>query len=95
MITGTATAHRGAITVEVFPGGALSAVFLAERAMTFGAETLAASILDVIAEATARANERAKHALHRDVGDLGDLGLASDPGMIERVEATTPETWSL
>jgi hypothetical protein len=91
-ITGTAVAHRGAIAVEVFPGGALSSIALSERALSLGTRTLAAGILDAVAEATARANQRTKHAL-RDA--LTGLGLDSDPTLLERVEATTPETWRL
>jgi hypothetical protein len=91
-ITGDARAHRGAIAVEVFPGGALSSITLSDRALGLGARELAASILDTVAEATALANERTKHAL-RDA--LTGLGLDSEPALVERVEATTPETWRL
>ena len=91
-ITGTAQAHRGAIAVRVFPGGALSSITLSDRALSLGVHQLSASILDAVAEATASANERTKHAL-RDA--LTGLGLDSDPALIERVEATTPDTWRL
>jgi hypothetical protein len=89
-ITGSVSAHRGAIAVDVFPGGALSSLTLTERALTLGPRLLAVTILDAVAEATAVANQRTKHAL-RDA--LAGLGLDSDPAMVERVEATTPETW--
>jgi DNA-binding protein YbaB len=91
-ITGEARAHRGAIAVEVFPGGALSSITLSDRALALDRRELAASILDAVAEATALANERTKHAL-RDA--LTGLGLDSDPALLERVEATTPQTWRL
>ena len=89
-ITGVAVAHRGAIAVEVFPGGALSRLTLTDRALSLGPRLLAARVLDAVAEATAQANQRTKHAL-RDA--LAGLGLDSDSALIERVEATTPETW--
>ena len=89
-ITGSAAVHRGAIAVEVFPGGALSRITLSDRALALGRRELSAGILDAVAEATALANQRTKHAL-RDA--LAGLGLDSDPVLIERVEATTPETW--
>jgi DNA-binding protein YbaB len=89
-ITGSAAAQRGAIAVEVFPGGALSSITLTDRALSLGARLLAASILNTVAEATAQANQRTKHAL-RDA--LSGLGLDADPVLVERVEATTPETW--
>jgi DNA-binding protein YbaB len=91
-ITGTAQAHRGAIAVTVFPGGALSSITLSERALSLGPRALATSILDTVEEATALANQRTKHAL-RDA--LTGLGLDSDPALIERAEATTPDTWRL
>jgi hypothetical protein len=89
-ITGSVNAHRGAISVEVFPGGALSALTLTDRALALGPRLLAATILDAVAEATALANQRTKHAL-RDA--LTGLGLDSEADLVERVEATTPETW--
>lgn len=89
-ITGTAAGQRGAIAVEVYPGGALSSITLTDSALRLGPRLLAASILATVAEATAQANQRTKHAL-RDA--LSGLGLDSDPALIERVESTTPETW--
>lgn len=89
-ITGSVNANRGAIAVEVFPGGALHSLTLTERALSLGPCLLAVSIVDAVAEATALANQRTKHAL-RDT--LSGLGLDSDPALVERVEATTPDTW--
>jgi hypothetical protein len=83
-ITGTAQAHRGAIMVEVFPGGALSSLTLSKPALALGAEALAASILDAVAEATTLANLRTRHALR---GALTGLGLDTDPALIERIES--------
>lgn len=99
-ITGTARAHGGAITVEVHPGGALSAITLSDKATVLGARALAASILDAVAEATALANQRTKHALRAALPGLSErelavLGLDCDAALTERVEATTPQTWSV
>jgi hypothetical protein len=86
----TASANRGTVSVEVFPGGALAALTLTDRALALGPHALAADILDAVAEATALANQRTKHAL----GDgVTGLGLDTDPALVERVEATTPDTW--
>lgn len=89
-ITGSVTAHRGAIAVEVFPGGALSSLTLTDRALNLSPCLLAVSIVDAVAEATALANQRTKHALN---DALSGFGLDSDPALVERVEATTPDTW--
>lgn len=91
-ITGTAGAHRGAVLVEVHPGGALCSLTLSDRALALGAGELAASILDAVAEATALANQRTRHAL---CDALGVLGMDSEPAIVERVEATTPRTWRI
>jgi DNA-binding protein YbaB len=87
-ITGTARAHG--IEVEAFPGGALSSIILSDRALARGPSALAESILDAVAEATAQANQRTKHALGEA---LGVLGVTSDAVLTERVEGTTPRTW--
>ncbi|HEV2782939.1 MAG TPA: YbaB/EbfC family nucleoid-associated protein [Actinophytocola sp.] len=86
----TGTARRGPVTVEVHPGGALSALTLSDRATALGARTLATTILDAVAEATARANQRTRHAL---ADALTIIGLPTDPDLAERVETTTPPTW--
>jgi type VI protein secretion system component VasA len=83
------------ITVEVQPGGALSSLALTERALSLGGTALAAAILDAVAEATALANQRVRHALRTAVAEpeLVALGLISDAALVERVECTTPDTW--
>lgn len=97
-IIARATAHDGAITVEVAPGGALSSISLSDKAIELGARALAAAVRDAIDEATARANQRTKSALRDaltglDHRDLAILGLDQDDALTERVEATTPSTW--
>jgi hypothetical protein len=99
-ITDQASGHGGAITVEVHPGGALSSLTLSDKAIALGARTLAASILDTVAEATALANQRTKHALRAALPGLGEreltvLGLDRDTALTERVETPTPQTWRL
>jgi DNA-binding protein YbaB len=84
------TARKGGVTVEVYPGGALSSITLSEHALTLGTRELAASVLGAVAEAAAQANQRTKHAL----GDaLTVLGYDSDAELVELVEATTPDSW--
>jgi hypothetical protein len=97
-ITGTATRHSDEIRVEVAPGGALSSISLSDKATTLGPTTLAAAVVDAVAEATARANQRTKSALRDalaglDRRDLAILGLDQDETLTERVETTTPRTW--
>jgi hypothetical protein len=99
-ITGEARAHGDAITVEVHPGGALSSITLSDKATALGARALAAGILGAVAEATALANQRTKHALRAALPALGErelavLGLDSDAALTEQVETTTPRTWRL
>lgn len=84
------TARKAGVEVEVYPGGALSAITLAEPALALGTGELAASILDAVAEATALANQRTKHALGEV---LSRLGMHSDAELVELVEATMPNTW--
>ena len=84
----TASANRGPISVEVFPGGALAALTLTDRALALGPRALAAAILDAVDEATALANQRTKLALRG-----ARTGLDTDPALLERVETTTPDTW--
>jgi hypothetical protein len=84
------TARKSGVAVEVYPGGALSSITLSEHALALGTKQLAASVLGAIAEATALANQRTKHAL----GDaLTVLGFDSDAELVELVEATTPDSW--
>jgi hypothetical protein len=86
----TGTARAPGVTVEVLPGGALSSITLSDRALAGGPRVLAATILDAVAEATALANQRTRHALGVA---LTGLGLDSDAALTERAEATTPRTW--
>jgi YbaB/EbfC DNA-binding family protein len=97
-ITATATTARGAVTVRVHPGGALSELTLAAPAFGLGPSGLAAAILDAVRQATALANQRTKHALDAVLAGLGDpdrviLGLDQDAALTERAEATTPQSW--
>jgi DNA-binding protein YbaB len=86
------TARKGGVTVEVYPGGTLSSITLSEHAIASGTGELAASVLGAVAEATALANQRTRHAL----GDaLTVLGYGSDAELVELVEATTPDSWRL
>ncbi|MDQ3403100.1 MAG: YbaB/EbfC family DNA-binding protein [Actinomycetota bacterium] len=94
-VTGTAYAHRGAIRIEVHPGGALADLELTEAALRLGGTDLATTLLDAIDEATAVANQRTRHALESTLRgvDLAHVGLDQDPALTERAEATTPPTW--
>ena len=85
------TARTRGVSAEVFPGGALAALTLSPAALALGPRELAASIVDTVAAATAAANQRTTHALGVA---LSVLGLESDRSMVERVEATTPQTWA-
>ncbi|HEU5473980.1 MAG TPA: YbaB/EbfC family DNA-binding protein [Actinophytocola sp.] len=86
----TGTARTPAVVAEVYPGGALRSLTLSERASALGRRALAEAVVAAVAEATARANQRARHAL----GDaVTRLGLDTDAGLVERVETTTPHTW--
>jgi len=87
-------AHRG-VAVSVHPGGALAELTLSPAALDLGASVLAASVLEAVAEATAQANQRTKHALREAlVGlDLTVLGLDQSETLTERVESTVPDTW--
>jgi DNA-binding protein YbaB len=93
-----ATRSVDGVTVEVYPGGALSALSLTRRAVALGSTTLAATIVAAVAEATAVANQRTKSALRAALTGLGEadlarLGLTQEPALTERAESTTPETW--
>jgi DNA-binding protein YbaB len=89
----TGSARRGGVAVEVHPGGALSSITVSERDLALGGRALAAAILAAVADATAVANQRTKHALH---DALSAVGLDSlDAGVVERAESTTPDTWRI
>ena len=95
-ITGAA-ADRG-IRVEVYPGGALSALSLDRQAMGLGSQELSAAILAAVDNATAVANQRTKAALREALDGLGEdeltlLGLTQDGATTERAESTTPDSW--
>jgi len=94
----TGDARDSGVEARVYPGGALAALTLTAPALDLGAARLAATIVDVVAEATARANRRTRHALRDaltglDERDLTALGLDKDETLTERVESTTPQTW--
>lgn len=94
----TGDARDAGVEVRVHPGGALAALTLTAPALDLGAVKLAATIVDVVAEATARANRRTQHALRDaltglDERDLNALGLDKDEALTEQVESTTPQTW--
>lgn len=90
MITGHAH-HSTGTAVEVGVGGGMRAITLTERSMRLGRAALADEILTLVRIATARANERARHAL----GDehLETLGIHADAELTEEIESTTPESW--
>src|SRR4051812_20970639 len=93
-ITGTARVHGDAVVVEVYPGGALAAIRLSHRAPALGARGLAAAIVAAVAEATAMANQRTRHAHGEAIAALHlDDAAGLDPALTERTEATTPPTW--
>lgn len=86
------------VTVEVLPGGALSSLSLTPRALALGPDTLAATIVATVAEATAVANQHTKSALRAALPDLSEaelavLGLHQESALTERAESTTPDTW--
>ncbi|MFL6141213.1 MAG: hypothetical protein ACJ72N_04975 [Labedaea sp.] len=88
----TGAVRVAGVRVEVLPGGALSSISLSDRAIGHCPRTLAMTIVDAIAEATALANQRTRHALGVA---LTGLGLDCDAAITERVEATTPVTWRM
>jgi len=89
-----ASSRRG-VSVEVHPGGALSALALTPAALDLGAAVLAATVVETVASATAQANQRTKHALRTalDGLDLSALGLSHSGALTEQVESTVPDTW--
>lgn len=94
-IKGAATL-RG-VTVEVCPGGALAALTLSQSAVDQGATALAGTVVEAIAQATAQANQRTKHALHEALAgvDAAALGLTQSETLTEQAESTVPDTWRL
>lgn len=94
----TASHTIDGVTVEVHPGGALSSLSLTPRALALGQQALATTIVDTVAQATAVANQRTKHALRAALSGLSErelavLGLHQDAATTERAESTTPDTW--
>ncbi|TNC23605.1 YbaB/EbfC family nucleoid-associated protein [Amycolatopsis alkalitolerans] len=97
-MTITGSARRDGISVEVLPGGALRAVELTAEALEHGGPALARTILALVGEAAAQANQRAKHAMAGVLGGLSQdeltrLGLTQEESLTEVAEATTPEHW--
>lgn len=97
-MTITATARRDGISVEVAPGGALRALELTPEALRNGGPALSRNILSLVREAAARANERAKHAVAAELGEVPQeaftaLGFGSDESFRETAETTTPDSW--
>lgn len=97
-MTITATARRDGISVEVAPGGALRTLELSPEALRSGGPALSRTILGLVREAAARANERAKHAVAAELGEVGAetfeaLGFGPDETYGEAAETTTPDTW--
>ncbi|WP_236790966.1 YbaB/EbfC family nucleoid-associated protein [Amycolatopsis sp. GM8] len=95
-MTITANARQDGVSVEVAPGGALRSIELTPEALRAGGTRLARTILAVVDEATARANQRAKHEMAVDgltEADAAVLGLAQDAALTEAAEGTTPERW--
>ncbi|SER81443.1 YbaB/EbfC family nucleoid-associated protein [Actinokineospora terrae] len=73
----TGQAANGAVSVEVRPGGQLSAVHLTPAALSGGAEALAAQIMALAAQATRRAGAAMHQALAPVLGPDGERHLAS------------------
>jgi hypothetical protein len=97
-MTISGSARRDGVSVEVLPGGALSALELTPEALRGGGRALADTILVLVREAGAQAGERAKHAMADELGGLGRteltmLGLAQDGTLTETAESTVPDSW--
>ncbi|WP_424185093.1 hypothetical protein ACOBQX_24815 [Actinokineospora sp. G85] len=88
-ITGAAGTRD--VEVRVHPGGALADLRVEESALRQGGQALAATLLDLVARATAEADARAANALGPQVAAAA--GLGADPDLAEAVEATTPDSW--
>ncbi|WP_033292608.1 hypothetical protein [Amycolatopsis jejuensis] len=97
-MTTTGTARQSGVTAEVAPGGALRHLELTAAALRTGGPRLADTILRTVREATAQANERARHLLEAELGPLGDelprLGLSREDSTAAHAEDTTPTMWS-
>ena len=99
-ITATATAHHDTVSVTTYPGGGLAELKIDDHALTLGSARLAETILDLVGAATAKANQKTKHALHDVLAGLpaehvDALGLGQDADATEQAEATVPEHWRL
>ncbi|KAA9148163.1 YbaB/EbfC family DNA-binding protein [Amycolatopsis acidicola] len=97
-MTITGTARRDGVSVEVAPGGALRSLELSPEALRSGGAALSRTILGLVKEAAARANERAKHAVATELGEVAEetfeaLGFGRDATSAETAEATTPDSW--
>jgi DNA-binding protein YbaB len=92
-IKGAATRHG--VSVEVHPGGAMTALRMTPAALDLGATVLAATVVEAVATATAQANQRTKHALRTALAglDLSALGLTHSAALTEQAESTVPDTW--
>ena len=91
-IVGVASGDDGAVTVEVEVGGRLRAVRLTHRALRYGANYLAQTVLTVAAAATARANHRAHQVYAQALGSRADeyldgMGLSYDPALLDEEPA--------
>jgi uncharacterized protein YjiS (DUF1127 family) len=100
VIIGQAKNVDGSIRIEVGPGGGLTSIVLTDAAMRLGQTELADTILDLVRTATAQANQRVKHTMREQLGELSDdeltaLGIGHDARLTEAVESTTPDTWRL
>lgn len=94
----TGNARRDGVSVEVLPGGALRSLELTPDALRGGGAALSRTILTLVREAAAQANQRARSAAAEDLDglrpdELAGLGLAQDASLTEVAESTTPETW--
>lgn len=93
-VEGAARSADGSVRLAVGPGGALRALELRPPALDLGGRQLADAILALARVATAQANQRAGQLLRGlPAGSLAALGCVVDPGLVERVESTTPDTW--
>ncbi|TDP96073.1 YbaB/EbfC family nucleoid-associated protein [Labedaea rhizosphaerae] len=99
-ITATASAHHDTVSVTTYPGGGLAELKIDDHALGLGPARLAETILDLVGTATAKANQKTKHALHDVLADLpaehvDALGLGLDAEAAEQAEATVPDSWRL
>lgn len=94
----TGSAHGDGVSVEVLPGGALRSLELSPDAIRRGGTALTRTILTLVHQAAAQANERAKSAIADDLSTLREdeiagLGLTQEAGLTESAERTTPGSW--